>query len=493
MTSASAQELQKEYDDDEQPSDESYDRVRIDRYLNVEIWTDQNDDEYYEGDRVKFNYRVSRDAFVAIYSIDSKGRLNLLFPSHPRQDNFVTGGVTHRLPGRNDDYELEVRGPEGVENVQIIASREQFPIPDWYDNSGLFCDWEDRFDYMDWVNSEYFVKYEGQRFAYDRTSLYIYEWEPDYFRPVYNPNYPRWTTYGNAYIDYWPGSSLYINGIFWGITPCYIPRIYVGWHTFTIYDRYNHAWEHDVHITRYNTVVLDYTVIFTQPQVRSKFKTVRLAGYQQPNKAGYADFDDRLKAMKNSSAWKIESAGKTSVDFQGEEKTKIEYSGTRKFVQGSSKVVRTERGIESEGPSIEPGRGRGPDKRHTPGNVIEKRSRGDSENRSSIFKRRDSGGSSNSGNTPGQKANMKKKNNPASNQGQNEGSSGSYKKSAPSKKESSNDSDKSEVKSKDSDKPQSSGKQSDSSPKVKSSDSGRSNDSGKSKGESKAGEKKPKR
>ncbi|MGH8015654.1 MAG: hypothetical protein ACREBV_05645, partial [Candidatus Zixiibacteriota bacterium] len=71
---AKAQELQKEYESDAQSGDESYDRVRIDRYLNVEIWTDHVDDEFYEGDRVKFYYRVSRDAFVVIYSIDTRGR-----------------------------------------------------------------------------------------------------------------------------------------------------------------------------------------------------------------------------------------------------------------------------------------------------------------------------------------------------------------------------------------------------------------------------------
>ena len=510
ITSANAQELQKEYNDDEQSSDESYDRVRIDRYLNVEIWTDHDDNEYYEGDRVKFHYRVSRDAYVAIYSIDSRGRLNLLFPSHPRQDNFVTGGVTHRLPGRNDDYELEVSGPEGVENVQIVASREPFPIPDWYDNSGLFCDWDDRHAYMDWVNSEYLVKYEGQRFAYDRTALYVYEWEQDYFRPVYRPYYPNWTTVGNVYVDYWPGSSIYIDGIFWGISPCYIPRVYVGWHTFTIYDRYNRAWEHDVHVTRYNTVVLDQTVIFTQPQVRSKFKTVRLAGYQAPQKAGYADFDDRMKVINKSGAWKIDGAGKIAGDSPADEKTKIEYSGTRKFVQGSSKVVKTERGIESEGASVDPGKGRGPEKRITPGKVIEKKSpggsgnSGDSENRGSIFKRRDSGSSSNSGSTSGQKANMKKKNNPNASQAQNDGSSGSYKKSTPSKKESSNDSENSEVQrvggkekkggsSNDSGKQDNSGKQSDNSSKIKSSDNGNTGGSDKSSGSSKTGGGKPKK
>ena len=47
---------------------------RIDRYLDAEVWTDRSDGEYYVGDRVTINFRISRDAFVAIYTIDTRGR-----------------------------------------------------------------------------------------------------------------------------------------------------------------------------------------------------------------------------------------------------------------------------------------------------------------------------------------------------------------------------------------------------------------------------------
>lgn len=502
LTSAQAQEqeLQKEYSDEEQQSVESYDRIRIDRYLNVEIWTDHDDDEYYEGDRVKFYYRVSRDAFVAIYSVDSRGRVNLLFPSLPGQDNYVTGGVTHSLPGRNDDYDLVVNGPNGVENVQIIASREPFPIPDWYDNSGLFCDWDDRHDYMDWVNAQYFVKYEGQRFAFDRTALYVYEWEPYYFRPVYRPYYPNWTVCGNVYVDYWPGSSIYIDGIFWGVTPCYIPRIYVGWHTFTVYDRYNYCWEYDVHVTRYNTVVLDHTVIFTQPQVRSKFKTVRFAGYQEPTKAGYGDFREKVKVIQKSGAWKTETVGKIIADSKEVEKNKTVYTGERKFVKGSSKIVTTERGIETAGAPVEPGMERGRAKKHGPGDAFEKRGAGESDqntdSRGSIFKRRDSNNQTESGSKAGtgveRRESMKKRHSPASTGGNDDGNSGSYKRTTPtpSRKESPANNNarsvdqKKETPSQEKSKPHSDGKKPDGAAAVKSSDNQKSNEAVKSENKS---------
>jgi len=68
------------------------DQAQIDRYLGVEIWPNHHDGEYYEGDRIVLNFRANRDAFVAIYSIDSRGRVNLLFPAGPNEDNFVQGG-----------------------------------------------------------------------------------------------------------------------------------------------------------------------------------------------------------------------------------------------------------------------------------------------------------------------------------------------------------------------------------------------------------------
>ena len=334
-----SQNLQQQSRDQNNNSDDYYDRVRIDRYLDVEIWSDHTDGEYYEGDRVTLFYRVNRDAFVVIYSIDTRGRVNILFPSNPSQDNFVAGGETHRLPGGNDDYDLEVSGPEGVENIQVIASREKFTIPDWYPNSGLIAETDDIHDYMDWLNMRYFVKYEGQRFAFDRTALYINEWEDYYFRPVYRPYYPSWTVSGNIYFDYWYGSSIYIDGIYWGISPLYIPRLYVGWHTFTVYNRHGHAWEFDHHISRHHTVVFDHTVIHTSAHVRSKYKKVRTAGYRAPTSAGYPNYEKKVKAIKSSGAWKTKSYTQSGSQTTISKKSQFVYTGKKKFVKGSSSDV----------------------------------------------------------------------------------------------------------------------------------------------------------
>lgn len=344
--SVNAQNLKSAEDDYTYDRDQRVRDFRIDRYLDVEVWTNNSDGEYYVGDNVTIKFRASRDAFVAIYSIDSRNRVSLLFPANPGDDNFIRGGVTYSIPDGYSDYDLIVSGPEGVENIQIISSRERFPVPDWYRLSGLVFDWEDRFEYMDYLNHRYFVRYDGQKFAYDRTVIYVNEWEPYYFRPVYYPSYPSWTVYGNFYVDYPYGSSVYINGIYWGCTPLYIPRIYVGWHTISIYDHYGHGWESDFHITRYHTVVLDRNVIHTSPNVYSKYKKVRQVGYRAPASNGYPDYASKVTKIKAAQG-KITINGKT-VNNQG----KYRASTTKKYSRGEARLVKTKRGWETSGPVV---------------------------------------------------------------------------------------------------------------------------------------------
>lgn len=322
----------------------SYDHVaRVDRYLDAEVWTNQPDGEYYVGDNILFHFRVSRDAFVAIYVIDTRGRVKLLFPSSPAEDNFVYGGMTYTIPGDHDDYDLIVTGPEGVENVQIIASRERFPVPPWYNNSGLVFDGDDRYDYMDYLNGRYFVRYDGQRFAYDRAAVFVEEWEEYYYRPVYYPVYPAWSVYGNVYIDYPYGGTVYINGIYWGIAPLYIPRIIVGWHTITIYDRYDYCWESDFHVNRHNTIILDRTVVKTSATAISKYRDVRLVGYRNPVQHGYPAFGTEKTALKNT----VLPNGKTVRGKSVRVGDGSDAPLVKKHVRGSTTLTKGSRGLEA--------------------------------------------------------------------------------------------------------------------------------------------------
>ena len=344
--SLQAQDHERDYNDPGDQNDYYNDQGAIDRYLDAEIWTDHSDADYYVDDEVVIHFRTNRDAFVAIYSIDSRGMVNLLFPSEPAQDNFVRGGVTYSLPGPADDFELVLNGPEGSETIQIIASRERFPIPDWYHNSGLVFEGDDIYDYMDYLNGRHFVRYGGQRFAYDRAVVFVNEWEPDYFRPIYYPSYPSWAVVGNIYVDYPWGSTVYINGYYWGVTPLYVPRILVGWHTMTIYDRYGHCWENDFHVSRYHTSIFDRHVIITSSTIRSKYKRVRTVGYRNPVVNGYASYNKVVTGFK-SRASVPGSKTVTKRTANSRDTGKGYVASKKRFVRGESELVKTERGYET--------------------------------------------------------------------------------------------------------------------------------------------------
>ncbi len=351
-----------------QPNDQAnsdrQNSVRIDRYLDAEIWTNHNDNEFYENDNIVLNYRVSRDAFVAIYSIDSRGNVRLLFPTDPNQDNFVRGGETYRLPSGDDNFDLVVNGPAGTESIQMVASQERFPIPNWYHNSGLVADNSDRDDYMDYLDNTYFVRYSGQRFSYDRVAVSVNEWEPDYFRPVYAPVYPSWAVCGNMYIDYPWGSSVYINGSYWGCTPLYVPWILCGWHTVTVYDRFGYCWENDIHVSRYNTVVLNRTVIHTNPGVVSKFKEVQVVGFRDPAKNGYPNFAQVVAKEKT-----VVGAGRVATpNVVGKGTGSVSQDNfvdnlPKKYARGDAKLIKTDRGYETDAINATPNAGRGYTKR----------------------------------------------------------------------------------------------------------------------------------
>lgn len=338
LSAQSIQKIEREDDDDNGRYDEPYNGGggRIDRYLEGEVWTDQDDGDYYEGDPITIFFRTNRDAYVAIYSVDTRGRVSLLFPSERNEDNFVSGGSTYRLPGVRDNYNLRVSGPEGKEHIQLIASRERFPIPSWHRNSGIVSDWDNTDEFMDDINDQHFVRYPGQRFAYDRAVVFVNEWEEYYYRPIYRPVYRDWDVCGNVYIDYPFGGAVYINGIYWGCAPLYIPRIAMGWHTVTVYDPYGHCWESDFRVHHYRTVVLDRRVVRPQPGVRSKYKEVQIAGYVDPQRAGYKT----VKQLPSPSSTKSRGNGSNDGLIGSAESAK------RKYMRGDGAITKTERGYE---------------------------------------------------------------------------------------------------------------------------------------------------
>ena len=279
------------------------DRTDRDRQggLQVDVWLDNGDGVYYEGENVAIHFRADRDCFVAIYSIDTRGDVELLYPTNRWDDGSVRGGEDYSIPGRNADYNLVVNGPEGIEHIQAVASLSNMDIPDWYDGAPIRCDYRDnREEFVDYVNQRYFgCRWDNCVRAFSGAAIYV-KVPRYYYRPVYVPD--PWNTcpdYGVVYIDYPFGGEIYVDGIFFGIAPLWIPRVMIGWHWMTIYDRYGYCWEDHIDVYNHNTIYLDRTRVKTSRTVVSRFndKEIR-AQAKKYDRTSFVKSEERVKSTR---------------------------------------------------------------------------------------------------------------------------------------------------------------------------------------------------
>ena len=318
--------------------------IKYDRYLDVEVWTD--DDEYYDGENVTISFRADKDCYVVVYNIDTRGEVHLLYPADQWDDVKIERDRIYRIPDSYDDYELTVHSPEGIEYIQVIASQQPIPIPDWDDGWYLVAE-GDPIDYIDYINAVYFAC-DDCLLSFDMTLFSVKEWNQAYFRPVHTYRYYDWDLCGTIYIDYPWGATVYIDGIYWGVAPLFIPRIYWVWHYLTIYDRYGYCWEDRINVYRSRTIFLDDTIIKTRSGVKSKYRDVRSSGYLNPAKNGYPEYEKDVRVKKKAmTEYKSSTAAKsartaTTASKYGDSRSSAAKSRTSAIEKHSSKLSRAQ-------------------------------------------------------------------------------------------------------------------------------------------------------
>ena len=77
----------------------------------IELSTDRGDAAVYtRGERVRVYFRLDQDAFVTIFRVDTDGRVRVLFPREPWEDNFARGGREFEVDGqqlRNEAFTID--------------------------------------------------------------------------------------------------------------------------------------------------------------------------------------------------------------------------------------------------------------------------------------------------------------------------------------------------------------------------------------------------
>ena len=109
------------------PSEAGVAAVRDD--LPVQVWLNQ-DNTFRHGDRAQVHVRVAEDGYLLVFRADADGRVRVLFPLDPGNDNFLRGGKTVEIHGRGDREAFVVNEGDGTGKVLAAWSPLPFQFAD---------------------------------------------------------------------------------------------------------------------------------------------------------------------------------------------------------------------------------------------------------------------------------------------------------------------------------------------------------------------------
>lgn len=91
----------------------------------VNVWTDR-ESPYQRGERARVYIRTDRDAYVTVFRVDTDGRIRVLFPIEPWDDNYTAGGSTFEVLGRGGDHAFTIDDYPGIGYLFAVASPDRF-------------------------------------------------------------------------------------------------------------------------------------------------------------------------------------------------------------------------------------------------------------------------------------------------------------------------------------------------------------------------------
>src|SRR2546422_3380370 len=85
-----------------------------------EVWTNRGDDPYGSGQSVRVYFRADQDAYVTILRVDTDGRVRVLFPREPWEDNFARSGRDYEVLNGSDRaaFYIDDRSEEHTSELQ---------------------------------------------------------------------------------------------------------------------------------------------------------------------------------------------------------------------------------------------------------------------------------------------------------------------------------------------------------------------------------------
>lgn len=94
--------------------------------FGIRVWTDQP--AYRIGDELVIRFQAERDCYVTIFNMGTSGQITVLFPNRFYATNYVKANEEYRIPGRFQNFKINVGGPAGIEKLKIFATDSNVPL-----------------------------------------------------------------------------------------------------------------------------------------------------------------------------------------------------------------------------------------------------------------------------------------------------------------------------------------------------------------------------
>ncbi len=251
----------------------------------IEVWTNKgNNSTYYYGEDIAVYFRVERDCYVVVYDIDPSGEVTVLYPTGPYGSTYATADRVYRVPDYEDEFGLEVSSVSGPDHIYAFASFDYINPPDFMRYIG--------YDYGDpnYYNDDYFVMTvhgdigDFVNYVNDRLAVGPFSIAHAQFRVDSNYRHHRQYRYwandpynvGSVWIGCnFPGSEIWIDGIYYGIAPVLIPSIYVGRHWVWVYYGGYPCYQRYFYVSNYQRYYVNVTIENRYKDYRSRRRSFR--------------------------------------------------------------------------------------------------------------------------------------------------------------------------------------------------------------------------
>lgn len=103
--------------------------TRVSAGGRVAVWTDR-DDPYARDEGARVYLRVDQPAYVAVFRVDTDGRISVLFPREPWGDTYVRDRREFEIAGSQPDRSFVVDDDPGMGYLFAVAAAEPFDFRD---------------------------------------------------------------------------------------------------------------------------------------------------------------------------------------------------------------------------------------------------------------------------------------------------------------------------------------------------------------------------